>query len=203
MYYFIDYLLRKVSMFVVGFPDSMFMRSFIAWIPVIIIYALPLFFVISASNYYRVHKEELGTFWLRITKILFCIDGAWVVIFLHKFPYAKYPVGLTILEIIISAVMLILIMANSDAKIQRSLGCSWIPLSLDSASLCLLIFVCSLYAWGKDVSWLRWDINSSVYCCLHQHIFFIRTQRRSRFTKISVSTFICHYKNIRLKLFSQ
>ena len=156
MYYFIDYLLRKVSMFVVGFPDSMFMRSFIAWIPVIIIYALPLFFVISASNYYRVHKEELGTFWLRITKILFCIDGAWVVIFVHKFPYAKYPVGLTILEIIISAVMLILIMANSDAKIQKKLR-----LFLDTFILGFGFFMFTnlcfaLHAWGKDVSWLRW-----------------------------------------------
>lgn len=156
MYYFIDNLLRKVSMFVVGFPDSIFIRSLIAWIPVIIIYALPLLFVISASNYYRVHKKELGTFWLRITKIMFCTDGAWVVIFVHKFPFAKYPVGLTILEIIISAVMLILIMANSEAKIKTKLR-----LFLDTFILGFGFFMFTnlcfaLHAWGKDVTWLRW-----------------------------------------------
>ncbi len=156
MYYFIDSLLRKLGMLIVGFPDSIFMRSLIAWIPVIIIYALPLFFVISASNYYGVHKEELGTFWLRITKILFCIDGAWVVVFVHKFPYAKYPVGLTILEIILSAVMLFLVMVNSDAKIKTKLR-----LFLDTFILGFGFFMFTnlcfaLHAWGEDVPWLRW-----------------------------------------------
>ena len=156
MYYCIDSLLRKLGMLIVGLPDSMFMRSLIAFIPVIIIYALPLFFVISASNYYGVHKEELGTFWLKIAKILFCIDGACVVIFVHKFPYAKYPVAFTMLEIIISAVMLILIMANGDAKIITKLR-----LFLDTFILGFGFFMFTnlcfaLHAWGKDVSWLRW-----------------------------------------------
>ena len=178
MFYWINQLLRELAWSVLGLTDSAMLRGFIALLPILMVYAIPVFFIKSASNYYKVHKEETGTVWLRITKILFCIDGAWVVVFVHKFPYAKYPVGLTILEIILSAVMLFLIMANSDAKIKTKLR----------------LFLDTFILGKRDIMAAR-DINNSVYCCLFQHTSFIRAQRRSRFAKISVSTFICHFMN--------
>ena len=156
MYYCIDSLLRKLGMLIVGLPDSMFMRSLIAFIPVIIIYALPLFFVISASNYYGVHKEELGTFWLKISMIFFCIDSFWIVVFIHMLPHFSYPICFTILEIILTIVLLVILLVNGDAKIEKKLR-----LFLDTFIIGFGFFMFTnlcfaLHAWGKDVPWLRW-----------------------------------------------
>lgn len=156
MYYWINHLLRELAWSILGLTDSAMLRGFIAFLPILMVYAIPVFFVKSASNYYKVHKEETGTVWLKISMIFFCIDGFWIVVFIHMFPHVSYPIGFTILEIILTIVLLVILLINSDAKIEKKLR-----LFLDTFIIGFGFFMFTnlcfaLHAWGKDVPWLRW-----------------------------------------------
>ena len=155
MYDFIHFLLCKLVDFLIGLPNSTFVRSIFAWVPAIIYYVLPLLFVISALNSFRVRKAELNTNWLKFIQILFCVDGFFYTVYVYSFPDTKYPLIISVLEVIIAIVLLIILLANCEKKYGSA-----VRLYVDSffigygfglfTNLCMAI-----WGWGVEAVWLR------------------------------------------------
>lgn len=155
MYSMIHDLLYKLVDFLVNIPNSTMIRSLLAWIPALVVYVLPLLFVISAVNSYKVRKQYVTTGWLKFILILFCIDGCFYTIFVYTFPDAVYPLLLIILEAIIAVVLLIILLANCKKQYGTA-----IRLFIDSFfagyGFGLLTNLCfALWGWGIETVWLK------------------------------------------------
>ena len=155
MYSTIHDLLCRLGDFLMSLPGSTIIRSFIALIPVIIVYVVPLFFVICAVNSYRVRKQYVTTGWLKFILILFCIDGLFYTIFVYHSPNAAYPLLLIVLEIIIAIVLFIVFMASCGKEYGKAIRL-FVDCFFTGYGFGLLTNLClAMWGWGFEVIWLR------------------------------------------------
>ena len=155
MYSTIYNLLCKLANFLLSLPSSTMIRSLLPWIPVLVVYVLPLFFVKSAVNSYKVRKQYVTTGWLKFILVLFCIDGLFYTIFVYHSPNAYYPLLLIVLEIIFALVLFVIFMANCGKEYGKAVRL-FVDAFFAGYGFSLLTNLClAMWGWGVEVVWLR------------------------------------------------